>query len=101
MRRDFRLDALARPGGPWIGPGGDRRPGNLRAGGRRPELGPAGVNPADIEMAIVGTTTPDVLWPTTACLVQNELKLPMVASFDLYAAETSLLAAHNVGIGCS
>jgi 3-oxoacyl-[acyl-carrier-protein] synthase-3 len=39
-----------------------------------------------------------VLWPTTACLVQTELKLPMVASFDLYAAETSLLAALNVGI---
>ena len=40
-------------------------------------------------MIIVGTTTPDVLWPTTACLVQTELKLPMVGSFDLYAAETS------------
>src|SRR5213080_18403 len=33
---------------------------------------------------------------TTACLVQTELQLPMVASFDLYAAETSLLAALNV-----
>ena len=49
-------------------------------------------------MIIVGTTTPDVLWPTTACLVQTELKLPMVASFDLYAAETSVLSALNVGI---
>src|SRR6202165_4835900 len=58
----------------------------------------AGVNSSDIEMIIVGTSTPDVLWPTTACLVQTELKLPMVGSFDLYAAETSLLAALNVGI---
>ena len=71
---------------------------SLAAGAARAALGAAGVNPADIEMVIVGTTTPDVLWPTTACLVQNELKLPMVASFDLYAAETSLLAALNVGI---
>src|SRR5207244_4973159 len=71
---------------------------SLAAGAARAALQAGGVNPADIEMIIVGTTTPDVLWPTTACLVQNELKLPMVASFDLYAAETSLLSALNVGI---
>jgi 3-oxoacyl-[acyl-carrier-protein] synthase-3 len=71
---------------------------SLAAGAARAALQAGGVNPADIEMIIVGTTTPDVLWPTTACLVQTELKLPMVASFDLYAAETSLLAALNVGI---
>src|ERR1700738_4567843 len=71
---------------------------SLAAGAARAALGAAGVNPADIEMVIVGTTTPDVLWPTTACFVQNELKLPMVATFDRYAAETSLLAALNVGI---
>jgi 3-oxoacyl-[acyl-carrier-protein] synthase-3 len=70
----------------------------LAAGAARAALRAAGVNSSDIEMIIVGTTTPDVLWPTTACLVQTELKLPMVASFDLYAAETSLLAALNVGI---
>ena len=70
----------------------------LAAGAARAALRAAGVNSSDLEMIIVGTTTPDVLWPTTACLVQTELKLPMVASFDLYAAETSLLAALNVGI---
>jgi 3-oxoacyl-[acyl-carrier-protein] synthase-3 len=70
----------------------------LAAGAARAALRAAGVNSSDIEMIIVGTTTPDVLWPTTACLVQTELKLPMVASFDLYAAETSLLSALNVGI---
>ena len=71
---------------------------SLAAGAARAAMRAGGVNPADIEMIIVGTTTPDVLWPTTACLVQTELKLPMVASFDLYAAETSLLAALNVGV---
>ena len=71
---------------------------SLAAGAARAALQSAGVNPAEIEMIIVGTSTPDVLWPTTACLVQTELKLPMVASFDLYAAETSLLAALNVGV---
>src|SRR6202521_3544897 len=71
---------------------------SLAAGAARAALRVAGMNSSDLEMIIVGTTTPDVLWPTTACLVQTELKLPMVASFDLYAAETSLLAALNVGI---
>ena len=71
---------------------------SLAAGAARAALRASGVESADLEMIIVGTTTPDVLWPTTACLVQTELKLPMVASFDLYAAETSLLAALNVGI---
>src|SRR5256885_14021888 len=70
----------------------------LAAGAARAALGASDVRTSDIEMIIVGTTTPDVLWPTTACLVQTELKLPMVASFDLYAAETSVLSALNVGI---
>src|SRR5260370_7603063 len=73
-------------------------PPSLAAGAARAAMRAAGVNSSDIEMIIVGTSTPDVLWPTTACLVQTELKLPMVGSFDLYAAETSLLAALNVGI---
>jgi len=70
----------------------------LAAGAARAALRAADVPTSDIEMIIVGTTTPDVLWPSTACLVQTELKLPMVASFDLYAAETSVLSALNVGI---
>jgi 3-oxoacyl-[acyl-carrier-protein] synthase-3 len=71
---------------------------SLAAGAARAALRAAAADPAEIEMIIVGTTTPDVLWPTTACLVQTELKLPMVASFDLYAAETSLLSALNVAV---
>jgi 3-oxoacyl-[acyl-carrier-protein] synthase-3 len=71
---------------------------SLAAGAARAAFRAARVNSSDIEMIIVGTSTPDVLWPTTACLVQTELKLPMVGSFDLYAAETSMLAALNVGI---
>jgi 3-oxoacyl-[acyl-carrier-protein] synthase-3 len=70
----------------------------LAAGAARAALRAASVPPSEIEMIIVGTTTPDVLWPTTACLVQTELQLPMVASFDLYAAEASALSALNVGI---
>jgi 3-oxoacyl-[acyl-carrier-protein] synthase III len=69
---------------------------SLAAGAARAALQAAGADPAHLEMIVVGTTTPDVLWPSTACLVQTELKLPMIASFDLYAAESSLLAALDV-----
>lgn len=69
---------------------------SLAAGAARAALRAAAVPPDEIEMVVVGTTSPDVLWPTTACLVQVELGLPMVPSFDLYAAEAGLLTALNV-----
>jgi 3-oxoacyl-[acyl-carrier-protein] synthase-3 len=69
---------------------------SLAAGAARAALQASGVDPKAIELIVVGTTTPDVLWPATACLVQADLGLPMVASFDLYAAEASLLTAFDV-----
>src|SRR5207244_10011292 len=69
---------------------------SLAAGAARAALRAGGIDASELQMVIVGTTTPDVLWPSTACLVQTELQLPMIASFDLYAAETSLLAALDV-----
>ncbi len=69
---------------------------SLAAGAARAALQASGINQAEIDLIVVGTTTPDVLWPTTACLVQVELGLPMVASFDLYAAEASLVTAFDV-----
>jgi 3-oxoacyl-[acyl-carrier-protein] synthase III len=69
---------------------------SLAAGASRAALSASGVDPSSLEMIIAGTTTPDVLWPSTACLVQTELKLPMVGAFDLYAAETSVLAGLNL-----
>ena len=69
---------------------------SLAAGAARAALKAARTNLADIELIVAGTTTPDVLWPSTACLVQADLGLPMVASFDLYAAEASLLTAFDV-----
>ncbi|MCC7419179.1 MAG: ketoacyl-ACP synthase III [Planctomycetaceae bacterium] len=45
----------------------------------------ANVNPADIDLVIVGTFTPDYLCPSTACLVQDRLGLD-AAAMDLQAA---------------
>ncbi len=45
----------------------------------------AAVDPADIDLVIVGTFTPDFSCPSTACLVQDQLGLD-AAAFDLQAA---------------
>ncbi len=69
---------------------------SLAAGAARAALKASAIDPSTLELIVAGTTTPDVLWPATACLVQGELGLPMVGSFDLYAAQASLLTAFNV-----
>ena len=68
----------------------------LAARAARAALAAARAEASEIGLVVVGTTSPDVLWPSTACLVQAELALPMVGSFDLYAAEAGLLTALTV-----
>jgi 3-oxoacyl-[acyl-carrier-protein] synthase-3 len=46
----------------------------------------AGVAPADIGFIVVGTTTPDTIFPSTACLLQTRLGAPRAWGFDLGAA---------------
>jgi 3-oxoacyl-[acyl-carrier-protein] synthase III len=65
----------------------------LAQGAARAALRSCGIPAGEVQLVLVGTTSPDVLWPSTACLVQTELGLPMCASFDLYAAEAGLLTA--------
>src|SRR5436305_439227 len=45
----------------------------------------AGVRPADIDLLVLATFTPDMDFPSTACLVQDRLKLTC-AAFDVQAA---------------
>ncbi|AJC50655.1 beta-ketoacyl-ACP synthase III [Coxiella endosymbiont of Amblyomma americanum] len=47
----------------------------------------SGINPATIDMVIVGTTTTEYYFPSTACLVQRYLNLRNdISAFDLNAA---------------
>jgi 3-oxoacyl-[acyl-carrier-protein] synthase-3 len=46
----------------------------------------AGVGPNDIDLIIVGTTTPDLIFPNVACLVQEMLKINACPAFSLEAA---------------
>ncbi len=52
----------------------------------------AGVQPADIDLLIVATSTPDMVLPSTACLAQAKMGLTCPA-FDLNAACTGFIYA--------
>lgn len=51
----------------------------------------AGLKPEDIELIIVATVTPDMAFPSTACIVQKNLGAVNAAAFDLEAACTGFL----------
>ena len=46
----------------------------------------AKLKPQDVELIIVATTTPDMLFPSTSCLVQQRLGAAKAVCFDLSAA---------------
>jgi 3-oxoacyl-[acyl-carrier-protein] synthase-3 len=51
----------------------------------------AKLTPEDIDLIIVSTTTPDMLFPSTACLVQNTIGAHKAAAFDISAACTGFI----------
>ncbi|HVY67170.1 MAG TPA: beta-ketoacyl-ACP synthase III [Gammaproteobacteria bacterium] len=53
----------------------------------------AGLTPADIDFVLVGTTTPDLIFPNVACLVQEKLGIRSVPAFSLEAACSGFLYA--------
>lgn len=56
----------------------------------------AGVTGADIELLIVGTTTPDLIFPSTACLVQTRLGANGCMAFDVNAACSGFMYALSI-----
>ena len=56
-----------------------------------------GLGPNDIDALIVATVTPDMLFPATACLIQDRLGLVGTWGFDLSAACSGFLYALTVG----
>lgn len=59
----------------------------------------AGVAPADVDLIVVGTATPDMLFPSTACLVQRDIGAANAAAFDLAAACSGFIYGLNVAAG--
>lgn len=55
------------------------------------------INPEEIDALIVATVTPDMLFPATACLVQNKIGAKNAWGFDLSAACSGFLFALQTG----
>lgn len=63
----------------------------------RRALDDARISPADVEAIIVGTATPDMPFPSTACLVQAKIGCRKIMSFDVTAGCSGFLYALGVG----
>jgi len=59
----------------------------------------AKLRPQDVQLVIVGTCSPDYLFPATACMVQSELGATHAGAFDVEAACTSFVTALGVARG--
>ena len=100
-----RIDLRQRNGGEGVvGGGAEQR----RAGGgdgrkqvldrRRdvaqgPDLGGEGPGPGDVDLILVATTTPDMVFPSTACILQAKLGIKQGAAFDVQAVCTGFIYA--------
>ena len=57
----------------------------------------AGLTPADIDFIVVGTTTPDTLFPSTACVLQDMIGANNAWGYDLVAACSGFVYALTTG----
>jgi 3-oxoacyl-[acyl-carrier-protein] synthase-3 len=70
---------------------------DLAAEASRKALAHRGLSPSDIEAIIVGTVTPDMFFPSTACVVQQKLGAKGAWGFDLSAACSAFVYSLQVG----
>ena len=62
----------------------------------RHALQAAGVLPQDIDLIIVATSTPDMVFPSTACILQNKLGANGCAAFDVQAVCSGFIFALSI-----
>ncbi|MEW9899313.1 beta-ketoacyl-ACP synthase III [Chitinivorax sp. PXF-14] len=53
----------------------------------------AGIDVGEIDLIIVATTTPDMIFPSTACILQNKLGIPGCPAFDVQAVCSGFIYA--------
>ena len=62
----------------------------------RAAIAAAGIEPAQIDLIVVATTTPDRIFPSTACLLQDRLGIHGCAAFDVQAVCTGFVYALTI-----
>src|SRR5258708_3954351 len=63
----------------------------------RDALARRGVEPGEVDLIIVATVTPDMIFPATACLIQDKLKAAHAWGFDVSGACSGFLYALTMG----
>jgi 3-oxoacyl-[acyl-carrier-protein] synthase III len=61
-------------------------------------LAAAGVAPSEVELIIVGTVTPDMMFPSTACLVEDKLGAKGAWGFDVSGGCSGFVYALMAGV---
>jgi 3-oxoacyl-[acyl-carrier-protein] synthase-3 len=64
----------------------DEQASDMALAASREALAAAGIGPADLDLIVVATITPDMVFPSTAALLQARLGARHVGAFDLSAA---------------
>ncbi|MGH6966985.1 MAG: beta-ketoacyl-ACP synthase III [Phenylobacterium sp.] len=77
----------------------DQPVSDLAVEAARRALAAAGRTPADVDMIIVATTTPDLTFPATATIVQRKLGCPVGIAFDVQAVCSGFVYALSVADG--
>ena len=72
---------------------------DLAAEASRAAIEQAGLKPTDIDVIVVGTTTPDTMFPSTACLLQHKIGASRAWGFDLGAACSGFTYALTTAAG--
>ncbi len=66
---------------------------DLAEAAARNALDAAGLKPTDIDLIVMATTTPDQVFPSSACLLQQRLDIHGCAAFDVQAVCTGFVYA--------
>lgn len=77
---------------------------DLAAGSGLAAIKDAGLDPSDIDLILVASGSPEMVWPSTACLTQKKLGISGSPAFDLQAACTGFsygLSVADAMIGCA
>jgi 3-oxoacyl-[acyl-carrier-protein] synthase-3 len=69
---------------------------DLAAHAARHAMESAGVKPQEIDLIIVATSTPDMVFPSAACIMQNKLGIAGCAAFDVQAVCSGFVYALTI-----
>ena len=74
----------------------DETTADMAEAAARQAIDAAGAEAADIDLIILATTTPDKVFPSTACILQRRLGLKTIPAFDVHAACSGFIYALDV-----